>query len=352
MKISIWSKLGLITAAIVLTGQGCTISIGSTARKDGGVFRSDDHGKTWVQKNFVRVEKKRNILLDDVTGRVLVFDPKDSNHLLLGTLANGIWETKNGGDAWTPTSLRAGAYDCLSLDTLNPQVMYTAAGQTVLKSVNGGQAWTAVYTESQPDQTVNCVMVNPVNDREVWATTSGGKVLFSDDYGQRWTLIYTLPAMQPRLLYIPTDKPSQLYVFTRSNGLMRADNRGQTWTDLSKNLPPEPGTRDIRAVQIHPQGWFLATARGLLKSTDSGATWTMIPTLITTGSVPLQNVAVNPKNPLDIFITTNQRLHHTVDGGASWSVITLPTGRLPVLMTFDPTQADRLYMATYKEQKK
>jgi len=352
MKISIWSKLSIVTVALFLTGQSCSISLGSSAQKDGGVLRSDDHGKTWTQKNFVRVEKKRNILLDDVTGRALVFDPKDSTHMYLGTLANGIWETKNNGDQWTPTSLRSGAYECISLDSLNPQVMYTAAGQTVLKSTTGGQSWTTVYTESQPDQAVTCVIVNPINDREVWATTSGGKILFSDDYAQRWTLVHTLDPMVPRLMYIPTDKPSQLYIFTRSNGIFRAEGRGQIWTNLTLKLPQEAGADDIRAVQIHSQGWFLATARGLFKSTDLGVTWTMIPTLITTGSVPLQNVAVNPTNAQDIFITTNQRLHHTIDGGASWSVITLPTARLPVLLTFDPNQSDRLYTATFKQQKK
>ncbi len=352
MKISTWSKLSLVAVGLLLTGQACSISLGSSARQDGGIFRSDDHGKTWIQKNFVRVEKKHNVLLDDVTGRILVFDPKDSTHIYLGTLANGIWETKNSGDQWTPTSLRAGAYESLSLDSLNPQVMYTAAGQTVLKSINGGQSWTTVYTESQPDQTVSYAVVNPVNDREVWAITSGGKVLFSDDYAQRWTLVHKLDPLLPRLLYIPTDAPSKLYIFSRTNGSFQADGHGQTWTDLTKNLPVQPGATDVRAVQIHPQGWFLATAYGLLKSTDLGATWTTIPTLITTGSVPLQNVAVNPENSQDIFITTNQRLHHTIDGGATWSVITLPTARLPVLLTFDPSQPDRLYVATFKQQKK
>lgn len=332
-------------------GQSCSISLGSGGGKDGGIFRSDDHGKTWVQKNYVRTEKKRNVLLDDVTGRTLVFDPKDSQHIYLGTLANGIWETTNGGEQWAPTSLRSGAYECLSLDELNPEVMYTAAGQIVLKTINGGKNWTTVYTESQPDQGVTCVIVNPVNDREVWATTSGGKILFSEDYGQRWTLLHSVDPMIPRMLYIPPSDPTSLYIFTRSNGIIRASSRGQTWTDLSTNLPTGNGVLDLRAVTIHPQGWFIATAYGLLRSVDLGKSWTVIPTLITTGSVPLQNVAVNPKNVQDIFITTNQRLHHTTNGGETWSVITLPTSRLPVLLTFDPTTTDRLYSATFKQTK-
>ncbi len=352
MRISTWSKLGLVFSALLLTGQACTINIGSSTRADGGVFRSDDHGQSWTQKNFVRQDKKQPVYLDDVTGRTLVFDQRQAGHIFLGTLANGIWETSTAGDQWQSTSLRSGAYDCLSLDPLNSQVIYTASGSNVLKSVDGGQTWKAVYTESQPLQVVDCVLVNPVIDNEIWATTSGGKMLFSEDYGQHWTLMYSLPPMQPRLLYIPRDNAAQLYVLTRNNGIYRSDNRGQKWTDLTINLPPEPGLKDIRAVDINPAGWFIATAGGLYKSLDRAQTWTAIPTLVTAGSVPIQNVAVNPTNAADILVTTEQRLQHTTDGGATWSVITLPTKRLPTLLAFDPRQADRLFFATFKQPKK
>lgn len=350
MKISTWSKLGVTLVALLLTGQACSINIGTSSRLDGGIFRSDDHGATWTQKNFVRVDKKKQINLDDVTGRLLAFDPSKADHIFLGTLANGIWVTSNAGEQWQPTSLRSGAYECLSFDNLNRDIVYTAAGQVVLKSIDAGLTWQTVYTESQPGQSVNCVIVNPNDGRQIWATTAGGKVLMSNDYGQQWTLKGNLPVMQPRYIYITAD--NVIYIFTRNNGIYRSLDRGATWVDMNVALSTFAGATDIREVNIHRDGWYLATAFGLLKSIDSGETWKQIPTLVTAGSVVVQTVTVNPKNSLDIFITTNQRLHHTVDGGKSWSVTTLPTGRLPVLMTFDPNNVDRMFFATYKQPKK
>ncbi len=333
-------------------GQSCSISLGSSGAKDGGVFRSDDHGVTWQQKNFVRVSKKTTVSLNDATGRVLIFNPNDHQQLYLGTLANGIWTTTDAGEHWQSTSLRSGGYECLVFDPLNPKIMYTAAGQNVLKSVDSGLTWTAVYTESQPGHAMTCVTVNPTDGREIWATTNGGKILMSDDYGKRWTLMQTLTPFIPRRLYIPTDAPGQLYIITRTTGVWRGDSHGQSWTDISSPLSTFAGGNDIRQIDIQRNGWYLATAFGLLRSTDRGGHWASTPTLVTNGSVALQNVAVNPNNSLEIFITTDQRLHHTTNGGTSWSVTTLPTGRLPVLLTFDPSQTDRLYFTTYKQPKK
>lgn len=350
MKISTWSKLSLAFVVLFLTGQTCSINIGTSSHLDGGIFRSDDHGQTWAQKNFVRVDKKKQINLDDVTGRLLAFDPSKADRIYLGTLANGIWVTDNNGDQWRPTSLRSGAYECLSFDNLNPDIMYTAAGQVVLKSIDAGATWSTVYTETQPGQAVNCVMVNPNDGRQIWATTSGGKVVMSTDYGQRWAIKGALPAIQPRLMYIASN--NTFYIFSRTNGIYRSDDQGETWIAMNAALATFPGATDLREMVIHRDGWFMATAGGLLKSTDSGVSWKQIPTLVAAGSVVVQTVAVNPKNGLEIFITTNQRLHHTVDGGTSWSVTTLPTGRLPVLLTFDPKNVERMFFATYKQPKK
>ncbi len=228
--------------------------------------------------------------------------------------------------------------------------MYTAAGQQVLKSIDAGQTWTTVYTESQPAQAVNCVIVDPVNDRQVWATTSGGKVLLSEDYGQRWTLVSSVPALQPRQLYISAD--GLFYIFSRTNGIYRSDTDGRTWINLTPALQKYSGATDIRAVSLTADRWFLGTAYGLLKSEDRGVSWSPVPTLVTAGSIPIQSVAVNPKNTQEIFVTTDRRLHRTVDGGASWSVITLPTGRIPTLLTFDPARPERLYFTTFKPPKK
>ncbi len=345
-------RIGLTVVALALLGQSCSISLGTGRGLDGGVWRSDDHGRTWQQKNFVRQDKKQRLTLNDVSGRVLAFDSRDPDHLYLGTRENGIWSTTNAGEQWNPTSLRSGDYQCLDFDPLNSSILYTAAGPLVLKSVDGGAKWNGVYTESQPGQAVTCVAVDPFNGHLVWATTSGGKVLLSEDYGQTWTMKYTHSTpFLPRRLYLDPSDSGVITIFTRGNGIIIGANRGSAWEDRSTGLKSFSGGLDIRSVVIVPSGWYLATAYGLLQSADQGISWNPIKTLVTAGSIPLQNVAVNPRNGRDLFITTDQKIHHTTDGGETWSVKTLPTSRLPVLLTFDPVKPDRLYVATFKLQK-
>src|SRR5262249_43586485 len=154
----------------------------------------------------------------------------------------------------------------------------------------------------------------------LWLVTSGGKVIQSDDYGQHWQLKLNVPAFAPRKLLVDPDGSGKLYVFTQTTGLFVIAADASSYQDLSFVLKPFRGSSEIRAVETHtsPTRWWIATRGGLLTSTDKGASWKQINTLVNPGSVPINSVAVNPQNDLDLFISTTQKLHHTTDGGITW----------------------------------
>lgn len=344
-----WLGLAAL-GALLLMGQSCTISLGGTGA-DGGIWRSADHGQTWQTRNFVRQQKKSSITLAEVTVRALVLEPGQPQHLFLGTLANGVWRSLDDGAHWQPTSLRSGDYQCLDFDPSNHDIMYTASGSFVMKSLDAAATWSVIYTESQPGQGVNCVVVNPTDGRFIWAFTSGGKIIGSDDYGQSWTLRGAVPPLEPRRIWVDP-KTEDIWIFSRNNGIFLGQAHGTSWQNVRGNLGTWPGALDIRSVAIHPSGWYLGTAYGLLRSVDHGQTWTVLHTLVTPGSVAIQDIAINPQTSQDMFIVVGQKLHHTIDGGASWSVSTLPTSRIPVLLTFQPDHPDVLYFGTFKPTKK
>lgn len=357
-KISNWSKprLALIISAVALMGQSCSFSIGGSGQAaSGGVFRSDDRGQTWQAKNFVRQEKKKAISINDVTVLSFVFHPRTPEAIYLGTRENGLWRTADAGEHWQATSLRTGGYQCIDFDPNNPSIMYTASGALGLKSLDGGTTWKTMYTESQPGQGVTCVAVDRARGNIIWLVTSGGKIIRSDDYGQTWTLKQTVASFSPRLMMVDPAGGGSLLVFTRSRGIFSIAADGLSSTDMSAGLVPFKKSLSMNAVAIGPGAspqWWIATTTGLLTSTDHGTTWTLIKTLVTTGSIAINTVAVNPKNKQDIFITTNRHLHHTLDGGLTWTVSILPTTRLPVLLTFTPDDSDRLFFSTFKVEEK
>lgn len=224
-----------------------------------------------------------------------------------------------------------------------------------MKSTDGGLTWKSVYTESQPGQGVSCVVLNPVQSKTVWASSSGGKLIRSLDEGRTWTLMQTLPAFVPRSMYIDNDPNEKIYIFTRNKGIVVADTVANGWQDMSKALKKFAGgmeINDVRIVAGTPNVWIIATKFGLLQSLDKGTTWTEIKTLVNPGSVAIQNIAINPRQFTEMFLTTTNKLHHTTDGGATWTVTSLPTSRTPVWLNFDPQIVDRLYFSTFKPLKK
>jgi photosystem II stability/assembly factor-like uncharacterized protein len=232
--------------------------------------------------------------------------------------------------------------------------MYTAAGTQAYKSIDGGQTWKNIYIEAQPGQVVTCVAVDQSRGNIIWLVTSGGKIIRSDDYGQTWKLKQTVVPFSVRTMFVDHAGSGRLYVVTRTRGIFIVSSDGVTNDDDSAGLKPFKKSISINAMAFSPDWstWWIATAGGLLTSTDQGATWSLVKTLVVNGSIAINGVTVNPTNQQDIFITTGTKLHHSLDGGLNWTVSNLPTTRVPVFLTFSPDTKDRLFFSTFKVEEK
>jgi len=79
----------------------------AAASKDGGVYRSQDAGKTWTR--FDRVQVHGTIMS-------VALHQKDPNQVYLGARYDGeIYGTEDGGSTWHAAPLPAGVKDIYSL---------------------------------------------------------------------------------------------------------------------------------------------------------------------------------------------------------------------------------------------
>ena len=128
----------------------------------------------------------------------------------------------------------------------------------------------------------------------------------------------------------PTD-PSVIYLGSPSGGLWKTTDAGQTWMNLTDNLP----TLGISAIVVHPQHpdtifiatgtrdvWWETFSVGVMKSTNGGLDWVetglnfdILENRSTTGLI------MNPANPDMMVATTSIGIYRTLDAGDTWTLI-------------------------------
>jgi photosystem II stability/assembly factor-like uncharacterized protein len=137
-----------------------------------------------------------------VAGRIsaIAVDPNDSKHVLAGSAAGGIWETKDGGSSWTPRTddqptLSIGA---IAFDPSQPSRVYAGTGegnsayrflgQGILVSEDGGSSWTRVAEQIFTRFGFYKLVVDG-GGRLLVATTGGAAA--SSDGGANWELLHS-----------------------------------------------------------------------------------------------------------------------------------------------------------------
>ena len=121
--------------------------------------------------------------------------------------------------------------------------------------------------------------------------------------------------------------PDIMWVGAPSGGLWRTTNAGQSWTNMSGDLP----NLGVSAILIHPQNpdiMYIATGDGdgwdtfsigILKSMDGGITWNPLSlNRDLSAEWSISKLVMHPSDPDTILAATLTGIFKTNDGGATW----------------------------------
>ena len=174
----------------------------------------------------------------DVSGRVscIAIDPGNSNHLLCGSAAGGVWESRDRGATWTPRTdfaptLTVGA---VAFDPANPSRAYCGTGEGnfysglgagVLRSLDGGSTWTRIASAPFIGRGFYELIVDPANGNHLIAASTGG-LHESADGGVNWTA--RRAARTWDLSMHPAGGASSEVLAACQDGLFRSTNGGTT----------------------------------------------------------------------------------------------------------------------------
>jgi photosystem II stability/assembly factor-like uncharacterized protein len=244
-----------------------------------GLFRSMDGGESWHLLS-TGLRYPREILIDPTTPGVLYACRYPLAHET-GTAVPGIYRSTDGGVTWTVKGdgTRGREIYSLALDPHSPATLYAGSREgLVLKSTDAGQTWAPAgeerpALEGLPPRTVIGLEVHP-RTGALYAVEEQMGVFKSTDGGRTWATIHRGSG------YLAIDPHSDtLYLAGRA--LWRSGDGGETWMDVSGDLPLHRKTLSHLltwvGVQADPpvlyaQWYHLLTFR----STDGGATWTAL----------------------------------------------------------------------------
>lgn len=346
------SVLMIVGAATILLtmGAGCiSFGGGSGSRTaDGALFRSANRGDTWEQRGaLLTIGGSRS--LAGINVRTIVQDPQDREAIYVGSERNGAFATWDDGTSWQGLGapFAQARVDAVVVHPRETCSIFVAAGQKVFRTRDCGRHWMS----SDFDIAIPALAIDPQRPTNLYAGTSRGDVLLSTDSGRSWRAIQRINNPIERMLV--TSAPSLplpiVYVASRSDGIRRSSDGGVTWVDLRDTVKDFPGAlefRDIAIVTNRPGVILSASAYGILRSFDGGLTWTAVPLITASGSVQITSLAVNPKNPDDIYYTTASTFYRTKDAGQTWESKRLPTGRPVTALFVDSTRESIIWMGT------
>lgn len=368
------STIGAVATApsddnIVYVGEGENTMRGNVSEGLGGIWRSDDAGKTW-----------RNLGLKD--GRHItriVIHPRNPDivwvavvgHLFGPNDERGVFKTTDGGKTWRKTLFvnnQAGVVD-LVMEPGNPSVFYAGSwrvirrphslesggeGSGLWKSADGGETWSNISTaKGLPKGTwgIVGVAISASNTDKIYAIieNSNGGLYMSSDGGQSWTLQSSDNNIRQRAWYfskIFVDPKNENTVYALNVGMYRSRDGGKNW----QGIPTPHG--DHHDLWIDPEDgnrMIVADDGGGQVSFDGGQGWStyqnqptaQIYRVSTDNSFPYRILGAQQDN------STIRMKHRTYGGGITEQDWESTAGFESGYVVADPTDPDIVYGGNY-----
>lgn len=343
----------IFLAASVLFLSACSLGTGN----DGGMYRSDDGGKSFAPKN--KAENNKTINAVDVLS--LAVNPQNSQEVYIGTKASGLFKTEDAGELWkqlkvseaTPTKIYS-----LILDRSNPKTIYatTVLGSRgkIMKSEDGGETWKETYTEPADGSLVLSLAVDPQNSQNIFAGTDQGQVIFSEDGGETWRSAFWTKEKKAvyKIAFDNIDSNTAYFVIFQS-GVLRTVDKGKNFEELKQkeniigHYEVGQSLQNPVSIKTDPlkSGWvYIGTADGLLRSKDKGDKWEIIKTLNKTEDFDMRSIDINPTNSDELICTAAQTFYKSNDGGVNWFAIQSDSNRTLEIVQYDPQNPEVIFV--------
>ncbi len=300
--------------------NGTLFAIGFDKDYDNNIiYRSTNFGQTWSKVLFAPNYYQFNCISGDSNNVVFVGD--DSQKIYIST---------DNGDTWTSLlntlSGASGYASDIIMNSLGH--LYVARGEGIWKSTDGGTIWNLSLNRTTWD-------ILLLND-DLYASNMGG-ISVSSDYGATWEFRGEGLSSTAAFINLVKNNEGDLFIAT-FRGIYKSTDLGIHWTLVtdSSNL------FFFRNLAIGNNGYLYATENddGIYRSTNSGDDWLLLPPLPSD-----LNECAQADNQNDLFAGTNRGLYKYSESNSTWYLGTLYED-LGNIQSFDFCSDNGIYAST------
>lgn len=347
-------KLFVIPVLMVFLSAGCSLFGGSTATA--GIVKTVNGGSDWQFTNSLKDSKDKAVINSSITK--LAFDPQNREVVYAGSFSGGVYKSENSGSSWTNILSKISVYDLL----VNPgdgKIIFAAgiyAGQgLVLKTTDGGASWQQVYNESSKDNPVRTISFSPTAPNQIIIGTDSGNLIKSSDSGLSWQLVNNFKDPINGLYW----RQDGIYVLLKNKGLYKGQQTGADYVQLSADLTKSSlydfGTANLAFNQAYVDIYstsliYLATSRGLYKSSTGGSSWQLIGLPVEQDTANARTVQVAPTSSNIVFTAVGKVIYKSTDGGNSWQTQNIATTGYIDTILVDPSLPQIVYAGVFVPQ--
>ena len=340
---------GRTRAATGVPGQPNVFYMGQV---NGGVWKSDDYGRTWAPIfDSQPTQSIGAIAVAQSDPKIVYVASGEGLQRPDLSVGNGIYRSADAGQTWTHLGLRDGQQiPALAVDPRDANHLFAAvlghpfgpnAERGLFVSSDGGETWQkSLYVDE--DTGASDIAMDPTNPDVLYAALwegregpwefgnsyhgSHGGIFKSSDGGKKWRKLGGgLPAdVVQAYVAIAASNSSRLYASVatgRGVFIYRSDDAGETWRRATTDGRPAQriGGGDLPVPRVDPKNpdILYSTSTVTWRSTDGGQTWTGIKGA--PGGDDYQNMWINPDNPDIILLVSDQGAAVSVNGARTWS---------------------------------
>lgn len=181
-----------------------------------------------------------------------LFHPTDSKIVYLGTFPSGIFRSDDGGATWRERNIGStndGLFS-LAFRPNQPDVLFAGTYNGVNRSTDGGEHWKAADTGWPAEQWVYSIDFDPRNPDVMYACSKNGEnegrgredfngtVMKSTDGGAKWTAITKGLDLSQSFFEIIVDRrqPDTIYLASERDGVLISRDAGASWSAFNEGL--------------------------------------------------------------------------------------------------------------------